>query len=404
MRWRVLVAGGLLLAGCGGAPSTSGGSSPTPLATATPSALASVTPSAAPSSSPSPGASPSASPPAIGGVQARCLTPIPADRPLALVTLGSASSPILADVSDPAHPSTVCSITGQVFNPRLVSATEIAYVAQTASGSSLATLELATNSGGTVAGWTGQGFGSGMYAIAGNGVEIAYLNSTASGVEWHLVANENDRTVATLPPVPGRGASPDDDSVMLGFSSDGGYAALVQTFTGTGAGSTADGRFQVRRADGTLVESAGAGRTMAAWAGRGSTLYFRDAAGVERWSGPAHVTLVLPNVAWIRPSASSDGRWMAYTARDASGLPHAYLLDLVHGGAPRLIADGASAPVFLTPSVVWYQEERLCQASDACGMGGPSIPTGAAFLYDTVTGHAAASSISAVLGSVAPAR
>src|SRR5437588_786702 len=229
---------------------------------------------------------------------------------------------------------------------------------------------------------------------------LALINLTGSPPPT-LAAREDDRTITTLPPVPGRGISPDDDSLMIAFSPDGAYLALVETFTGSGTGAQAS--FQVRRLDGSLVSGGPAGRTMATWAGRGSVLYFRDRAGVERWTAPSTVSAVLPGVVWIHPRPSPDGRWIAFTQRGDLGLPSVRLLDLT-SGAVRQLATGASEPVFLNSSTVWYRQERLCGPSDDCGMGGPSITTGAAFVYDLSSGRSSQSTIAGVLDTFTPAR
>jgi Tol biopolymer transport system component len=337
-------------------------------------------------------------------VQARCGRPVPTTHPLALITLAGSSDAGLADVSDPAHPSLLCTITGRAFNLHFVSGTVISYVVTTPTGpGSLNTIDLVSDSGGTVASWTGGTFGTGPYAFAPDGRTLAYLAATSASAELHLVANENDRTIATLPLISGRGVSPDDDALTLQFSPDGGYLALVQTYTGAGT-SAGDRPFQIRRLDGSLVDSAGPGRTMAAWAGRGSALYFRDTTGIERWTSGASVSTVRTGLKWIRPTASPDGRWMAFMQRDESGLAHVAILDLVNGGALRQLAGGADDPVFLTATTLWYREHRTCQPADACEMGSQSVPTGATDTYDLTTGRSSPTTITDLIDTWSPAR
>ena len=384
-----LLLGAFLLAACG-APQA--GATRPPRATA----------SAIASPSPSPSASPSASGSPPAGVQARCTGSIPTAAPLALVTFGGSQTPTLVDVGDPMHPVTLCTITGPVQSPRIISASEIAYAtAGTGSAGSIATIDPSSNTGGTLASWTAGAFASGAYAFSPDASTLAYLASSAAGVELHLVAREDDRTITTLPPVPGRGISPDDDSLMIAFSPDGAYLALVETFTGSGTGAQAS--FQVRRLDGSLVAGGPPGRTMGTWSGRGGTLYFRDSAGVERWTAPSTVSPILPGVNWIRPQPSPDGRWIAFTQRSDLGLPSVKLLDLSSGSARALVA-GATEPFFLTPTTLWYEQARLCGPSDACGMGGPSIGTGATFVYDLTTGRSTPSTIAGVIDTFTPAR
>jgi hypothetical protein len=56
--------------------------------------------------------------------------------------------------------------------------------------------------------------------------------------------------------------------------------------------------------------------------------------------------------------------------------------------------------VFLTPTVLWDSEERLCTANDACGMS-QTLPTGMRFIYDLATRLESRSVIAAV-GAVWP--
>src|SRR5207237_1367855 len=121
-----------------------------------------------------------------------------------------------------------------------------------------------------------------------------------------------------LPAVPGRGVKPYEDDSFLGFSPDGLYIALFQTFHVGGTGEAAPD--QVRRAsDGTLAHST-SGMTMAVWASVPSRLFFRDATGnLHRWD-PSTGLSSMTSLRWIRPRSSPDGRWIAYTFRTTSGI------------------------------------------------------------------------------------
>ena len=104
----------LALTGCGSA-GTAVKTSPTP------SDLASPTPSPSPSPSPSSSPSPPASPAAIpswAAMRATCSGASSA-REAVLAMQGSATVKVLADVTDPVHPHTLCTLTGG-GQPRLV--------------------------------------------------------------------------------------------------------------------------------------------------------------------------------------------------------------------------------------------------------------------------------------------
>jgi hypothetical protein len=273
-------------------------------------------------------------------------------------------------------------------------------------------LNLATGISTTVVSWNSGGIfpfgGAGGYGWSPDGKSLAYLfdQQIGSGPELHLLSRGTDRRLATLPAVPGRGGSP-EDSNLLAFSRDDQYFALVETFTGPGSGEQAP--FQVRRADGTLVAaypsspgdltSSGAlsgKRTMALWAGTGSTLYFRptDSPGVEMWT-PQSQTTVMPSVQWFWPAASPDGRWIAYTVADSQGMPHVAVYDQTTGLSSSLPNGGGINPRFISSNLVWYAGVRPCTpeeqqappATRICGgLGLPDFPkTGQEFLFNPVT-------------------
>jgi hypothetical protein len=337
----------------------------------------------------------------------------------------NATDVILASVVDPLHPKTLCSITGG-YAPRFVNATTIAYVRYEGSGGSasgsIIKLDLTSGKSTVVAGWKNGSFGSGYFAFSPDARLLVYLvglppDSTytgAGGVQVHLVSSGQDRVIATLPGVPGRGVSPDDDDVMLSFSPAANYFALVETFTVPA--SLDRSPFQVRRSDGTLVATVpksmapfqvvpaaapgpapGAG-TMGVWSGTGAHLYFRTDAGVNRLDPGSDPSLLVPGIKWIRPHASADGKWISYTVRDSNWLPHTGLYDVTGSTGARLVSElPRDSAVFLTSTKLWYEEVRACVASDSCGMGPPAIATGKAFIYDLVTRQETPSTIGSVV-------
>lgn len=339
---------------------------------------------------------------------------------LALVSLNSLTVAIDL-VSNPSQPQRLCLIHNVVnfvpaLGPRFVSRSEVSYVVSGDLGSSggIGTLNLGNGTSTTVISWNSFGFMDGTYGWSPDGQSLAYLlergddPQTGNGpVELHLMSNRADRLLATLPAVPGRGGSP-EDSNLLAFSPDGQYFALVETFTGPGSGEQAP--FQVRRADGTLVaaypsspgdvttsRALSGKRTMAVWAGTGSTLYFRptDSAGVERWTPQSQQTMVMPSVQWYSPAASPNGRWIAYTVIDTQGMPHVALYDLATGNSRPPSNLGRTNPVFIAPGLVWYVGVRPCTpaeqqappATRICGgLGLPAFPkTGQEFLFNPLT-------------------
>src|SRR5713226_5107639 len=171
-----------------------------------PSALASESPTASPTESPTPAASPSPSPlaspaivPSWAAMHASCSGGPAAQE--ALVTMQGSTQPALADVTDPLHPRTICTITGS-WTPQLVSQQMISWSATQGSpgtpGSSvIATLDMFTGTSALAASWTGGG----------------------------------ERVVSTFGAVPGRGVNPNEDDAFIGFSPDGAYFAFEQSFS-----------------------------------------------------------------------------------------------------------------------------------------------------------------------------
>jgi hypothetical protein len=320
----------------------------------------------------------------------------PATQEALLVMQGS-SSPILADVSDPRNPRKICSFTGS-SRPQLVTQTMVSWSASLGSADSagssvIVALDLFTGVASVVAGWTGGGFMDGLHAWSPDRSLLAYLTSDATGVNLHLLSGGGDRVVSALGPVPGRGLSPNEDDAFLGFSPDGAYFALVQTFTGSGE------HLQIRHAtDGTLVYSQASG-TMATWGSTGSRLYFRQPLSntVDIWDASGGVSQAFGQAAaWIQPRAAAGDDDIAFTVRDTAGTPHVWLYG--HGGhSGGELPNVRSSPSWLTATVLFYVEEAPCGAS--CGIGPATQPDGKTFTYDVAHVAEAASTIKSVLSA-----
>jgi hypothetical protein len=308
-----------------------------------------------------------------------------------------ATTKILADVSDPLHPRTICTFTG-LWQPQLVTAGEISWAASqhapgTPGPSVIATLDLFTGTAAVVASWQGGGYLDGMHAWSPGRELLAYLTSDASGVDLHLLSGGGDRVVASLGPVPARGANPTEDDAYMEFSPDGAYFALEQTLTPSGA------HLQVRKStDGTLAYSQPAA-TMASWGSTGSRVYFRHpgAATIYAWDPSAGLTQPLGQaLAWVKPRADAGDDYLTFTVRDASGTPHVYLYG--HGGrAGNQLPNVRSSPVFLTAASIFYIEEAPCGTN--CGPGPSTQPTGRTFIFDMAHQTETASTILSVLAT-----
>ncbi|HEY8680187.1 MAG TPA: hypothetical protein VIN01_03965 [Candidatus Dormibacteraeota bacterium] len=350
-----------------------GGTSPSP------SPHPSVTPSTAPPPSPTAAATavPTATPGGTTSSVASCTGAIPSGDNLVLATLAGSATVVLRDISNLASPRTICTFAGSL-SPHFATASVVGYTQQGAdlgAPGKIVRLDLASGTATDVASWARGGFGSGLFDWSPDGRSLTYIAGSATATAWHLVAGGRDQVLASLPPVPGRGVSQDDDFAVA-FSPDGLYLAMVQTFATGGTGDSAP--VQVRRtSDGGLVYSATSG-TWGAWASVPSRLFFRDAVGVvSRWDPGSGVSVMQSSLKWTHPHASPDGRWIAYTIYDGSGHPHVALYSVQGnslGPAPIGLRSNAQ---FLNNTLVWYQEEAACD----CGLT-QSQPTGHTFIYD----------------------
>jgi hypothetical protein len=381
MRGTVLAAALLVLAACGG----SAGATPTPFnSSATPTPVAS-----AEFPSPTPGG-PTPPPPAT----VTCSTQIPADHELALVTLRNTTGVIVRDISTLSNPVSRCVIKGGGIYFRFVNGTHISYIVTADNGNgALYLVDLLTRTTSLVRAWANEGSLYWVYAWSPDGQTLSYLSSAADKVAWHLLSAAGDVTLSDLGSVPGRGVSPNYDDAMVGFSADGQYVALEQTFTTAASGQAAP--FQVvRLSDRKLVYSRTDG-TMATWAGSGARLYFRTTRGVEEWDPTAGARLVFNEKSWIHPWPSADGLRIVYTTANAKGNHDAGFLRLPDntGGTFNQLRTGAA---LLKPTLVWYAEEAACATE--CGLGEPKL-TGRTFIRDLNTSADDASIITAVFDS-----
>jgi hypothetical protein len=291
---------------------------------------------------------------------------------------------VVRDIQDPANARNLCTIDAGAQSPHFVSATSVAY--ETAD-MQIIKADLGATSGTAVVTTYHSGFGSGLYAVSPDGRSISYMD----GNQWHLVGPSGSRVLTTLPAVPGRGASPDEDDNFLGFSPDGKYLALFQTFHVGGSGETAPDQIR-RTSDGGLVYST-SGMTMAVWASVPSRLFFRDINGsaVHRWDSSAGVSSMLP-IRWIRPRSSPDGRWIAYTFRTGSSLGGVGFYSVQGNSISNTTPPGRSGALFLTNDLVWYIGEQACTTC----FGGLPQPTGVAYIYSIASASEVTSRLSRV--------
>lgn len=380
MRRNALAAVLLMVAACGGSPT----------AAATPTSAASPTATVAPSAAPSP----------ASAVNTTCASPIRAGHQLVLVQLTKGSATVaVRDITDIAHPVTRCNIFGGAFH-RFVDATHVSYIVSETSGkSALYVVDLGNSSNRLVRAWSNQGSLYWVYAFSPDGNTLSYLSSNGDKVAWHLLSAAGDVTLSDLGSVPGRDVDPNNDDAMTGFSADGKYVALEQTFS-TEASAPGQPPIQiVRFSDRKLVYSRTEG-TMAAWSRKGATLYFRTTSGVESWDPTSGARVVVPQgFRWVRPWTSADGKRIAYVDTDSKGYHYPGYVQASDGQAIRVSSRPRSGAAFLTSTLMWYAEEATCSGANAvCGLGEPKL-TGKTFIYDVVAKTESASIITAFFDS-----
>lgn len=287
---------------------------------------------------------------------------------------------VVRDIQDPANAKNVCTFDPSAQSPLFVNGGTVAYET---SSNQIIRADLATGATSVIATYSG----SGQYAVSPDGASYTFLDA---GGAWHLVNASGNKTLTTLPPVPGRGINPDEDDLYLSFSPDGKYIALFQTLRTGGSGETAPD--QIRKAtDGSLVYSTSA-MTMAVWASVPSRLFFRDSSGnVHRWDPSAGLS-AMTSLHWIRPRASPDGRWIAYAFPTSSGFHGVGFYSVQANGQQNTSPPGRSGVMFLTNDLVWYFGEKACSTC----FGGAPTPSGVTYIYSI----AGASEITSRLASV----
>ena len=357
-----------------------GGSSSAARHSASPSGSAGASSSPATST---PGAlfpSPTPVGPAVPPASYSCASAIPPAHQLALVQLRGVSGYVVRDITDILHPVTRCTFHGGGYF-RFVSESRLSYIV-TASGDQGAAAAMYVadlNSGTTswVRAWANSGSLSSVYGWSPDGRALSYISSVVNNnVEWHLLSAAGDRLLARLGNVPSRGVNRDNDDAMVGFSADGQYVAVEQTFI---QGTTPP--IQVNRvSDGGLAYSATDG-TMAVWAGTGARLLFRTSAGVQSWAPSGGVIPISAGTGWIHPIAGPDGSHIAFSVLNAQGNHVGQVIDLASGSIHALSPNPRVGAAFLNASLVWYAGETICTTATPCGLGGPPL-SGQTYIYE----------------------
>jgi hypothetical protein len=341
-RSAALVLAGLILMACGDVqPGTN------------PSALVSPTPSQEPTpsaTSPSPTPTPTVSPKPAATVGSVTCSGGPGT---ALVVVGRI---FVYDVADPMHPRLVCRGADTVIH--VVSNHAIAYTKVVAGKAYIIRRDLITaiesrisqlhgNPDSTTSGWTSDG------SLEVYGTSVPSANDRFL-VSVHLWSKGADHVLYRLDAGPGGLESRWSPRGILEFSPDRKYLAISDFpffIYGTNVRifSVAD-RSQKIRIGGSSSGGTWIANDRFAWStvsGTGSLKQWTPAGGVK----------LLRSGAWYGAASSPDGRWLAGTLLTDPSKPRV-LMASVSSTKTFLTRGLASTPGFVTPTWVWYAEEK----------------------------------------------
>ena len=329
-------------------------------------------------------------------------TPTAALEPLTFTASPDNQQVLLGSLSDPAHPTTLCTI-NHGYQARFISPTEISYLTNTSSNdpihgtTQITRMNLTDMTARTVLTVTGDVMD---HAWSPNGSALAYLLYTqdANGAANQAMLNVSGTEPLVLTrqiPLLGRDGSI-NDQILVRFSHDGKFVLMVDTWVaGVAPATPLEAAMQVHSVpDAGLVwvppaALAASGKkiafvTMAAWSHQSDRLLYRDPAGVHAWDPSGTDTTLAAGLAWYSPSVSPDDRLVAYSVGiEFGGQPHIEVRDLVSGsvkvlpgalGQPLLLSDDLLIEAHLAPSQT---------------MGPPFVGTGY-FLLKLSTGAEAA--------------
>jgi hypothetical protein len=285
------------------------------------------------------------------------------------------------DVSNPLKPSLACRLT-PAYGAHFLSNNKLAFwiddqlgTADLGSGAITQTARLAGRAG------TG--------AFSADGTQFAYRVFDESGaMSTHVYVNGSDRMLYTQAPLGGHGGTFGGPIDQLEFSPDGSELLDFYEYRPT----SGPAKFLVYRTSDSSLAFESSFATGGVWSRARTTLYFAvwnpqppaasgeldslDASGRQQT-----VARVANGIAW--PRLTPDGAGIIYDTYDAGGQPHIWRLDLATYTATQLSTATGSIPVFVSPNVIWFDEEQPCR----CGPGGESAPDGVTLSHDLSTGR-----------------
>jgi hypothetical protein len=394
----------VLLSACGSSAGTAlhGSPSPVPSASAdsaspTPT-LSTPTPTKSPASSPiSSGASFSVLPhkqPAGFVSKITCTGSIGAADPVAVVQLHNSSGgdAVLRDYANPSSPRTACVFRNNQVN-QLIDARHVVIYPQMSGVDAYAVVDLSEVRYHWFQLPRPTGFGAGLIAVSPRLNEIAWLSNndrTGGDRKVHLTTKSGDKVVGNLPIALGRCGSSEASKEGAYTNSASHLYVLDQplpdntllVFQGTKQ------VLAVRPPSGGWPKGVASQPMIAVWSPTTQTLFYRQNGSVWQWTQAGGKQLYLKGISWYYPTFSPDGRHLAYSVLRSDGLHNTYVVDVAHGGSPKLIGKGPrNLPVFLNSTQIFYR-------SEGNGICGPSVNQ--PLVYDVTDGSESSTVIDGV--------
>lgn len=372
----------LMASACGSTADTASHASPTPVPSAsaeatspTPTSTALSTPASSPISS---GASFSVLPrkqPAGFVSTITCSGSIGASDPVAVVQLRGASGgdAVLRDYANTSSPRTACVFkNGQVR--QLIDARHVIIAPQIDRGDAAyayAVVDLPEVRYHWFQLPHPPGFGAGLIAVSPALNEIAWFSNndrTGGDRKVHLTTKSGDKVVGNLPIALGRCGS-SEASKEGAYTNSASHLYVLDQPLPDNTLLVFQGAKQV-----LAVRPPGAGwpkgvasqPMMAVWSPTTQTLFYRQNGSVLQWTQAGGKQLYLKGISWYYPTFSPDGSHLAYSVLRSDGLHNTYVVDVAHGGSPKLIGKGPrNLPVFLNSTQIFYWSE----GNGICGPG-----------------------------------
>lgn len=264
---------------------------------------------------------------------------------------------LLYDVADPINPRLVCRGTETAMH--LIDGNSVAYTTVAGGHVVIVKRNLTTGAESRVAqlrvapgpyyygrvGWTWDGLTE-VYPTS-----TATSTSTTWTVTIHLWSNGADHVLYRIQAGQGGLESRWSPRPILDYSPDKKYVAISDFgFAIYGSNIRIFALADLRQKFVVAVSSSGG-----TWIANDRFAWADLSGSLKQWT-PTTGATVLRSDHWYGVTAGSDGKWLAGTILDPGAAPRVFIAPV---GVGRTYRTGlASSPGFITPTVVWYEEEK----------------------------------------------